>query len=215
MKKSNKYGFTLSEVLITLAIVGVLAVLIIPGLIKDTNNRAMVSLLEGTTSILANSIQNELIANGTMNVQDTNVYNNPMEFMKKRLDVKNDDENKCYGTEYRSINGGTITPTKESPVMLSNGVAVDILTGSKDENYLPVGIDLNGTQPPNIAGVDLWTIYIVLKTDTTNGRRSGDIGSNHNYNNPDNALALCKGGNPGACYTLLELKGFDSKYLEK
>ena len=46
MIKIKKDGFTLSEVLITLTIVGVLALLIVPGLIKDVNNKAMMSLLQ-------------------------------------------------------------------------------------------------------------------------------------------------------------------------
>ena len=50
MIKIKKDGFTLSEVLITLAVVGTLAVMVLPGLIKDANNKAMVTLLQSTLS---------------------------------------------------------------------------------------------------------------------------------------------------------------------
>ena len=53
-----KSGFTLSEVLITLTVVGVLAALVIPGLIKDTTNRAMISSLQGTVGNITNAVQN-------------------------------------------------------------------------------------------------------------------------------------------------------------
>ena len=56
MIKIKKDGFTLSEVLVTLAVVGTLAILVLPGLIKDTNNKAMMSNLQSAVSTLNNAV---------------------------------------------------------------------------------------------------------------------------------------------------------------
>ena len=61
MIKIKKDGFTLSEVLITLAVVGTLAVMVLPGLIKDANNKAMVTLLQSTLSNISSAIQTEVV----------------------------------------------------------------------------------------------------------------------------------------------------------
>ena len=45
MTKINKKGFTLSEALITLSVIGTLALLVLPGIIKDTTNKASIALL--------------------------------------------------------------------------------------------------------------------------------------------------------------------------
>lgn len=85
MIKIKKDGFTLSEVLITLTIVGVLALLIVPGLIKDVNNKAMMSLLQGTVTNINDIVQTELVNTRARKLSDTDIYNNPRKFLE-RLD---------------------------------------------------------------------------------------------------------------------------------
>ncbi len=229
MIKIKKDGFTLSEVLITLAIVGVLAVLVIPGLVKDTNNKAMMSLLQGTVSIFNNAVQNELTSVGTSDIKNTDAYNDPVKFLKTRLEVRKEctggTPNACYGkaSEYRNLNGGNVGIWTNSGVLLANGVAIDILKNNinnfADQKYLPVGIDLNGSKEPNIAGVDRWIICIALKTDDNDGIHSGDVGSclrtGYTTSSPKATLKnACKNGSTEVCYYLAEISGFDAKYLD-
>ena len=57
MKKdfNKKFGFTLSEVLITLGIVGIVAALTIPAIMKNYKNRLYVSELKKVYSQLTNA----------------------------------------------------------------------------------------------------------------------------------------------------------------
>lgn len=227
MIKIKRDGFTLSEVLITLAVIGVLAALVVPGLVKDSNNKAMMSLLQSTVSILNNAVQNELISIGTNDVKNTDVYNNPQQFLKDRLEVKKECTgavpNACYGASYRTLKGANFGIWKNSGVLLNNGVAVDILKGNMgsfpDNKYLPIGIDLNGGKEPNIAGVDRWVICVTLETDETEGTHSGDVGgclrTGYTTTSSRNTLkTACETGTTEACYFLAEISGFDPNYLE-
>ncbi len=61
MIKIKKNGFTLSEMLITLSVVGLLGVLVLPGLIKDTTSKASITLLQSTVSSINDAVQNEIM----------------------------------------------------------------------------------------------------------------------------------------------------------
>ena len=55
--KNKKWAFTLAEILITLAIVGVVAVITLPNLIQKYQEKAIVNRLEKTYSLLQQSFQ--------------------------------------------------------------------------------------------------------------------------------------------------------------
>lgn len=230
MIKIKNGGFTLSEVLITLTVVGALAALVIPGLIGSTNSKTMMTMLEGTVSILNNAVQNELLTLGTRDVKSTDIYNNPVEFLKKRADVKSKCTkaipNRCYPASYKSQSGSTVkTWTSTKATLLSNGASIDILPDKISEysdNYLPVSIDLNGAGEPNIIGFDKWIVCIALVTDESMGIHSGDVGScvRTEYekllgeSNASKLRTQCKAGSGDICYYLAETSGFDVDYIK-
>ena len=80
MIKIKYNGFTLPEVLITLTVVGALAALVLPGLIKDLNNKANMALLQGTVANISDTVQQEILQKNAKNIWDTDVYNNPSRF---------------------------------------------------------------------------------------------------------------------------------------
>ena len=56
MIKIKHKAFTLSEVLITLAVVGTLAALVVPGLIKDYNSKANMAMLQNMVANLQSAV---------------------------------------------------------------------------------------------------------------------------------------------------------------
>ena len=54
--RHNKYGFTLAEVLITLGIIAVVAVLTLPGLIAEHRNKVLIESTKKTYSIIMNAL---------------------------------------------------------------------------------------------------------------------------------------------------------------
>lgn len=224
MIKIKKDAFTLSEVLITLAVVGVLASLVVPGLIKNVNNKAMMSLLQGTTANIIDVVQTELVKTRARKLSDTDIFNNPEKFLKN-LDVA-----KSQGTGtliyypvggYKTISGGTSTGgtgTYKASAILKNGVGIGILaprvsTGLQynGRQAVLINIDLNGVKEPNIVGVDLFEMELSDESDLDEGIHLGD---NIEYSqDKQQNLAACKTGRPYACYSLASLSGFDPNYL--
>ena len=66
----NKNGFTLAEVLITLGIIGVIAALVIPGLIENTEKRQTVEKLKKVYSTISQAASLAQESNGDMNSWD-------------------------------------------------------------------------------------------------------------------------------------------------
>ena len=69
-----KRGFTLAEVLITLGVIGVVAAITMPALIKNYQKHAWVNQLRTTISLLENGFKNMLATEGVQYLQDTSVY---------------------------------------------------------------------------------------------------------------------------------------------
>lgn len=222
MIKIKKDGFTLSEVLITLTIVGALAMLVLPGLIKDTNNRATMALLQGTISNINSAVQNELLRTRATKIEDTDLYDQQLTFLKT-LDCA---DTKGAGTlifkpdnGYKNLNGAATTRGSvnvAASAILKNGVGIGISAPDTTNNQSLIAIDLNGKQPPNIIGVDYFEIRLIGKTDEDKGVHFGDIGS-YDYwvdSTRANVKTECMGGDPAACYYLAEISGFDPNYID-
>lgn len=224
MIKIKKDGFTLSEVLITLAVVGTLAVMVLPGLIKDANNKAMVTLLQSTLSNISSAIQTEVVNTRTNNLDDTDIIKNPEAFFKKYMDVKRvcTNANPCMYTStnsdskyknYNTLSGGTISASSyNTTILLNTGVAVGVQGNT-------IAIDLNGLSDPNTVGIDRWIFDIQKKTDLNANppTHAGEMGGRESYKNASKATlkSNCRGGIAPACYTLLERSGFDPDYINK
>ena len=191
-----KKGFTLSEVLITLGIIGVVAVLTVPGVMKNYKNRLYTAQLQKAYAQIADATQAMMNdqhvdnfyestianANSCTNANDgvcekgVGVLLNNYFKVAKRNCKSNDSVRKCIaGTgvnAYTSINNGN-TPAINSEYCIqnTNGVAI---CGQWDATNKMVHllVDVNGTASPNMVGRDLFAIDI--KSDGS----LSDFGSN-------------------------------------
>ena len=231
MLKFKKPAFTLSETLIALSVIGVLGALVLPGLIKDSINKANIALLQSTVSQLNDAIQTELIKSNVTNIADTIVYKSPDVFLRRTFDVAEtctgSTPNSCYANTsngYKTYNGSTSSLVySNKAVLLTNGVTIDILTTATTvgNDYIPISIDLNGPKPPNILGVDRHLPCLAKTSDVNSGRQVGTVGgcirssagTTETANNT--LLSKCKAGNTEVCYYLLEQSGFDPNYITK
>lgn len=229
MIKSKKFAFTLSEALITLSIMGILGAVVLPGVIKDTTNKANITLLQGTISHLNDAIQTELIKTQVSNIKDTLIYKNPRKFMQNNFDIAEECPANTYPTSCRVQYFNTYDGARNNvgafsnvPTLLSNGVSIDFLNDNPAPHIL-VSIDLNGKHPPNIVGVDLFYTNIIGETNLNKSWQVGDVRGLLQTGIADDASTvsdarlktLCVSGYGTPCYLLLERSGFDPKYLEK
>lgn len=172
-------GFTLSEILITLGIVGIVAVLTVPGVMRNYQNRLYTAQLEKIYAQLSDAAQAimtdehvdnfyETTAGGALNEECmTNgnctqgigyFYNNYLKTVKKNCSSGDD---KCVFTDnttYKTIGGNSLNG-------LSGRYCVQTITGASvcgsynpNNKCISMIIDVNGTAQPNVAGRDLFAM---------------------------------------------------------
>ncbi len=137
-----KKAFTLAEVLITLAIIGVVAALTIPSIVTKYKKMVTVNKLKKFYSVMSNATNLAIAEHGPMeNWDDFSSYSNPQEVQKwfhKYLKpyLKIIDEGT---TEYRGVSRYTVTFADGSVMLLNNWAGntpdIDEETG-KDNNHV-------------------------------------------------------------------------------
>jgi len=184
----NKSAFTLAEVLITLAIVGVIASLTIPTLLQNTKKEEYVAGLKKSYSVLSQAyklLESENNGNfsslitGSDGASEANLMN---AFATKLNVIKNCGSG--FGCWYNSprkfLNGSEQTPNLEyyygpdgyGKAILNDGtmILIDITseTCTEDKGTGPLKnstcgriiVDINGAKAPNTIGRDIFYFFI-------------------------------------------------------
>ncbi len=190
---SQKAAFTLAEVLITLAVIGIVAVLTIPGLIKNHNEKAWSTAQDVFTKRLE-------VATRQMNTEEKLAgYSSTMDFvneLKKYIKITrvcdNDNITKCFDKEViwnvneKPIDMSTVKTaasfgldwgTDTVAVQFANGVNAIIAYNpnttqdpynnqfSATSNSMAILYDVSGNQNPNTFGKDINNINVVKLAD--------------------------------------------------
>lgn len=181
-----KKAFTLAEVLLVLAVIGVVAALTIPTLIQKVNNDQYISRLKKTYSLLSQAT-NMLYTenNGLDNLavwSPDNQNSNIMNTFSTKLNVIKS----CYGTTgcfantmYKQVNnsaGTSYDTSLTSRLVLADGSTVAFSDSTGSCNFTPnsgnaitpllsstcaqIYVDVNGPNPPNVNGRDLFTFWV-------------------------------------------------------
>lgn len=163
-----KKGFTLSEVLITLGILGVVAALTIPTLSSSAKKAHVgprlakaASMFEQATTALLNEQNIDKISEG---------YSTAASYSKalsKYLKISQFDYTSA-SSNYSDDDGTGIKLTTQNPWISKDGsiYRVDTQLASSSKNiYGTVFVDINGNQEPNKPGIDVFAFS--LKEDGT------------------------------------------------
>ena len=181
----RRTGFTLSEILIALSLLGVVAAFTIPKILSSTGDRQLRALATETLASLTQILEE---GQYTKQLQITN-FN---QYFAQRLNaIKVCDTNSstqgCWDTTVQG--NGDLVPgpheVNEAGFIMPNGVAIVGLNSSPnpssndflDGTYSPNGfiIDLNGTQGPNAFGVDQFLMAMCYETAKCSYYKNGPI----------------------------------------
>ncbi len=180
---SFKSAFTLAEVLITLAIIGVVAAFTIPTLIQKYQEQAWITGTKKFYNVMSRAVQMAVLDNGLPETWDLsnpeNMIKPLMPYLKITEYCTSKNGKVCYnnmvynknGTFYEGIGKYLLNGTnKDRPALrLNDGTVVSVLVQSTDCNNLNLGIcgeyyaDINGEKGPNIDGKDVF--FFVLTKD--------------------------------------------------
>ena len=177
LKPPCRKGFTLSELLMALTIVGVIAVLTVPVMMNNIHNKMFATQVKNMVATIEQLAQDQLIVHRTRDLSDTD-FGDPEKLLTDKhfaitktctaqTSLKDCWKTTATGKDkvtYKNIaNGGTpyIYPLKT--VILKNGVIMTIFPAFENDGYFDVEIDINGNDKPNIAGRDLFSFYIDSK----------------------------------------------------
>ena len=180
IKKQHLTAFTLSEVLIALTIIGVVAALTVPALIQRTQKQEYVSALQKAYSTFSQATNQIIAENGSPKGDDSwmtskrDVYN----MFKKYLNNSKDCgyTNSCFANTYKWLNGAVSAEmggvdTNVGRLALADGMGLEFfewvwnkncngtLANTKDV-CAAINVDLNGEKKPNQWGKDVFAFVL-------------------------------------------------------
>ena len=181
MPLEKKAAFTLAEVLITLGVIGIIAILTIPSTVKNYKNKLYVSqlkkvysqLTDATTSMVNDEHANNFyettggVKNSCSDADKGTCEKGPGYFLTtylKNIKVNCKTGTKtCLANTYNSADGNEIrTVFGDYCVQTTNGASI-CMAYDEESNFDKILVDVNGTSEPNIIGKDVFVMKV--KTD--------------------------------------------------
>ena len=189
MSKKFVWGFSLAELLIAVAIIGVIAALTIPGGIANYQSKGLlthrhnsyVELHESLLRLKTENYQKGLYGSSLNKKSSTSIRNSAGKFLLGYYKITQDcetDTQPCFASKYADLS--TMTYSDYScegySVVVAGGAAICIVPASITEEEVSDGtgatttketknpavvyIDVNGSKEPNIGGRDMFTFNI-------------------------------------------------------
>ena len=176
-------GFTLTELLIGLAVVAVLAILIVPVVTTRAQNKSFAVSYETEVKQMLHSLEGLPVNENKDDISRTMMYaetdtgsyqNTSGAYINKYMKVSKycgDNPGDCFGTKYYQYKNNDRTEfnlkdVKGACALLKNGSSICLKPQVKNANgkeEITGWIDINGPKGPNIYGRDLRTFTINLK----------------------------------------------------
>lgn len=160
-------AYTLSEVLITLGIIGVISAITIPAVIAEFQHQQYLTSLKKAYSILQQAENNIFVDYGMNSVylcagNDSyclgDIYKQYLKTISSEKYVPNSNSEKCFGA-----NAGLLNSTeKHYCITTSDGIIYDfdMEYSTNSAHRALINVDINGTKKPNIFGKDRYVFLI-------------------------------------------------------
>ncbi len=197
---NKKFAFTLSEVLVTLSIIGVVSALTVPTLMNQYQRKVQATQIRKFANELDQGVEMQIIEEGKTKLSATTMWkkvatkgdlSDLRAFFNTRFKIIKTcaKTSGCFADSYRSIDGSKEENFDNSNIttyVLANSAAIRLkaslhVDGTTDDdgnftailddngNYkilnaanqaIVIWIDINGAEPPNIGGRDLFKMAI-------------------------------------------------------
>ncbi len=224
----GKKAFTLTELLIALAIVGALAALAIPSLVEDINRKLLTAQLKNTVVMVQDLIDRQLVDNKTQTLENT-AFNNAGTLMSSSNFAIADEctvAKTCWGNENKykrlsdmeaNVSVGGTTKMLKNGITLSYSVdkwgSINDGTTSGDQCYGLFFVDVNGKDKPNILGRDLFAFRVTKKGKILYGTACNGKSDDTAKISDDTLIGYCKDNSYStACLAIIQRKNWKMTY---
>ena len=205
----KKRAFTLAELLITLLVIGIVAVLTLPSLITNVANKTMATQIKSIVGSIQQLASDQMLIHKTKNLALTD-FGSPGELltpnnfaMTKSCTGSKSTENACWGSSYQNLNSGSVILTHlDNSILLKNGASLSYSTVNyrfSEISDMAIGyfvVDVNGPDDPNIVGRDVFGFYV-----TENGHVEAKYPTEIEYDEVDDGIRnlSCEAGSEVRC----------------
>lgn len=241
-KNRFKTGFTLTEILITLGIIGVVSALTVPTLMRDHQKKVYAIQLNKVMNDFTQAADAYIHDRNSMSLFEAGVRNQAGldSFVRANFKiVKNCGSTftDCFATNYKNMNSGAVTNYNAAGsncyALPSGAVACLSYVGDVDRaggGFIDMVVDTNGKSGPNIVGRDLFTMGIGRDGSLGSGIGFSQLGCMvdkftgqasqaclEELNKTDlqkcqRAAAMTIGGDSSYCYVQMQNDGFVMNY---
>ena len=158
----KRFGFTLTEVLITLSIVGIIAALTIPSMTQNVSKQQVGPALAKAVNNLENANRKVLADQGAIRLSDI-------------------DDN-YFNILSMILNGDLDNATSPTKFITNDGIHYYnknfTFKGASGATNTTVTIDLNGNKKPNVSGVDQFEVTVDPSGEITLGSDAAAVKKN-------------------------------------
>lgn len=193
----KKRAFTLTELLVSLAIIGTIAVFAIPPLMNDIHTRVYLNMVKNMSVTIEELAADQMLNRRVRNLSDTD-FGNADEILSTKHFAIVKKENGILTSTYKNFSNEdkTIDGIDGKSALLKNGVVLVYAPLSNSATATGTFImDANGNDGPNVIGKDLFVFNITKKGKIVSGTE-------------DTSLATCSAGNPRSCYGYIVTNGW-------
>jgi type II secretory pathway pseudopilin PulG len=169
-----KKALTIGELLVTMAIIGIVATLVLPGVMKDYQKKLFTTKLKKSIELIDNAVNQACIDNGVSYFYQTPYVTGSKTTSQKFVDTyfKKASNTNTYpfASTYKDISTQTgkavSLVTDHGYAKLAGGEALSFYCyPSSTVSFCVFRIDVNSTDAPNVAGRDFFMVYLDRKTN--------------------------------------------------
>ena len=175
--KTDKTAFTLAEVIIVIGIIGIVASMLIPGLVTNYRKKETVARLQVAYELFSSAFRRSMAENGdpaAWDDSDLNKYTQTYIVSYIAGAIKVNDRKGLSNYPMRTLSSqGTPSSNRyldwswnmnNRPIYEIPSKSILFVVSNANDGYKTIVVDINGRKGPNIMGIDGFTFWIEPQT---------------------------------------------------